>query len=122
MLHAAGVELDARDDAELVARCAELGAALHARVAPVIRADVDAGAGSPLDVIRRGLGPVNELVTSHGVPPAARDEFDARLHPDDVHGFAPASFADIDPSLQDLGVAWGAARAYVHLRRRAQDR
>jgi hypothetical protein len=57
------------------------------------------------------------------VPPAARDETDERLFPEDVYGLGPASFADIDPSVHEPGVAWGAAKAYVHLaRRRAEGR
>ena len=71
-----------------------------------------------LDTIRRRLGPVNELVAGYGVPPLVRDDFDQRAFPDDVYAFAPASFADIDPDLHELGIAWGAARAHVHLQRR----
>jgi hypothetical protein len=87
-------------------------------VRAVLVADVDAGRGSPLDVIRRGLGPLTELLAESGVPPAVRDEFEQRTFPDDLYGLAPASFADIDPALHDPGIAWGAARAHVHLRRR----
>jgi hypothetical protein len=51
-----------------------------------------------------------------------RDEFSVRSFPDDAYDLSPASFADVDPALHEPGLAWGAAKAYVHLaRRRAAD-
>ena len=37
--------------------------------------------------------------------------------PDDDYDLAPASLADVDPDLVELGVAWGAAKAMAHRRR-----
>jgi hypothetical protein len=48
-----------------------------------------------------------------------RDDAEARLHPDDVYGLVPAAFADLGPEVHDAGLVWGAAKAHVHLRRRA---
>jgi hypothetical protein len=39
------------------------------------------------------------------------------MFPDDDYGLTPASFADIDPALAEPGLAWGAAKAWVHRRR-----
>lgn len=37
--------------------------------------------------------------------------------PDLPEQHRPAAFTDIDPSLHELGLAWGAAKAHVHIRR-----
>lgn len=95
---------------------------IGSRLRAVLMADVDAGAGSPLAVLRTGLGPATETLRAMGVPPVARDEFAVDHFPDDVYDLSPASFADIDESLVEPGVVWGATRAHVHLRRRQIDR
>jgi hypothetical protein len=86
----------------------------------VLSADVDAGAGSPLAAIRAATGGVTRLLVDRGAVPPSRDEFDVRAFPDDLFGFGPAAFADIDPTLHEPGLVWGAARAHVHLRRRRE--
>ena len=62
-----------------------------------------------------------EVLRRAGVPPVARDEFAVHAFPDDDYGLTPAAFVDIDPSLQDPGVRWGAAKAHVVLSRRRQE-
>jgi hypothetical protein len=86
----------------------------------VLTADVDAGAGSPLAVIRAATGGVTRLLVDSGAVVPRRDEFDVRTFPDDLFGFGPAAFTDIDPALHEPGLVWGAARAHVHLRRRRE--
>jgi hypothetical protein len=86
----------------------------------VLSADVDAGAGSPLAAIRAATGGVTQLLVDQGATAPPRDEFDVRAFPDDLFGFGPAAFADIDPTLHEPGLVWGAARAHVHLRRRRE--
>lgn len=93
-------------------------AAVEPGVRAVLTADVDAGAGNPLAVLRSGLGPATELLRDLGVAPRRRDDFAVRHFPDDVYDLAPASFADVDEALHEPGLVWGAARAHVHLRRR----
>jgi hypothetical protein len=51
----------------------------------------------------------------------ARDEFSERNFPDDTYDLTPASFADVDPSLHEPGLEWGAAKAHVHLARRRRQ-
>jgi len=87
----------------------------------LLHADVDAAAGSPLEALRHGVGPMTEALDGFGVEPVARDAFQVAHFPDDHYGLAPATFGDIDPSLHELGLMWGAARAHVHLRRRRED-
>jgi len=100
---------------------AETMAEFSPRLSAVLHADVDAGAGNPLAVVRSSTARVTALLQAAGARPAARDEFDARAFPDDVFGFGPSAFADIDASLHEVGLVWGAARAHVHLRRRREQ-
>jgi hypothetical protein len=93
---------------------------LGPRVRAVVTADVDDGGGSPLAALRDGVGPATELLGALRVPPSRRDDFARRAFPDDVYELGPAAFADVDESLVEPGVAWGAARAHVHLRRRGE--
>lgn len=106
------------DDLEvaIAATMAELGPALTL----VLTSDVDAGAGSPLAEVRARTGRITALLADAGVAAVPRDEFDARAFPDDRYALGPAAFADIDESLQEPGLMWGAARAHVHLRRRRE--
>ena len=47
-----------------------------------------------------------------------RDRFAEQTFPDDVYDLVPASFADVDPSLHEPGLLWGAAKAHTVLVRR----
>jgi hypothetical protein len=51
------------------------------------------------------------------VPPVARDEFAVLAFPEDDYDLTPASFADIDPSVAEPGIIWGAMKAMEHMRR-----
>jgi hypothetical protein len=113
----AGVAVDegirvATDDA--AARCrVEVGARLRA----LFELDVDDQRGTPLQILRDAVRFPTEVLAAAGVPVVERDEFDRRAFPDDVYGLTPAGFADVDSSLHEPGIAWGAAKAHVHLRR-----
>ena len=41
--------------------------------------------------------------------------------PDDPYDLTPGSFADVDPSLHEPGLVWGAAKAHVVLARRRRE-
>lgn len=97
---------------------AEAVAVLDPEIERILLADPDAGAGSPLAAIRASTRPVTEQLRSLGVPPVLRDAFAVENFRDDVYDFGPAAFGDIDESLHEPGLLWGAARAHVHLRRR----
>jgi hypothetical protein len=105
----------------------DAGRAAAAEVGPEVRAllalDVDAQPTGPLAVLRSAVRFPTEVLAAAGVPGVVRDEFAERAFPDDVYGLAPAAFADLDPSLHDAGLVWGAAKAHVVLaRRRAEGR
>jgi hypothetical protein len=114
-------------DAALRAAARQAGAAAAADVGARLRAllatDVDEQRTNPLSVLRSAARYPTEVLAAAGVPPVVRGAFDERAAPDDVYGLEPATWADIDPALHDLGTAWGAAKAFVVLaRRRAEGR
>lgn len=83
----------------------------------LLGADIDAQWTSPLEIVRSLVVPITAELQTLDVPPPQRDASSIALHQDDLYNIAPATFADVDPSLHDLGLAWGAAKAHVHLRR-----
>lgn len=106
----------------LEAEAIEAGRRARAEVVPRIRAllaeDVDEQAGTPLSLLRTAVRHPTEVLAAAGVPPVERDDFARQAFPDDVYDLTPASFRDVSPALEGPGVAWGAAKAFVHLRRR----
>jgi hypothetical protein len=58
-----------------------------------------------------------EVLRDAGAPAVERDKFSRERFPDDDYDLTPATWADIHPSLADLGIAWGAAKAFEHKRR-----
>ena len=109
------------DGREQIRRAAATTAtALEPRLREVLLADVDAGGGTPLALVRDSVSLVTAVLHDLGVAPSVRDEFARRRFPDDLYDLAPGSFADVDESLHEHGLAWGAARAHVHLRRRQE--
>lgn len=104
------------------ARAREAGAAATADVAPRVRAllaiDIDEQRTGPLAIVREAVIHPTAVLVEAGVAPADRDAQAIALFPDDLYDLVPASFADLDPALAEAGIAWGAAKAHVHLMRR----
>jgi hypothetical protein len=100
----------------------EAAAAAVDEVLPPLRAllaeDVAEQRGNPLSLVRRAVVHPTRVLAAAGVVPLDRDDEARRLFPDDVYDLVPATFADLDESVLDPGVAWGAAKAHVLLRRR----
>jgi hypothetical protein len=64
-----------------------------------------------------------EVLRRFGVPTPKRDDFAAEAFPDDAYGLSPATWADVDESLREPGLMWGAWKAHTVLaRRRAEGR
>jgi hypothetical protein len=107
---------------DVLADARAAGAAAVADVVPRIRTllaqDVDVQRANPLAILRAAVAYPTAVLRAAVVAPVRRDEFAERNFPDDVYDLTPASFADIHPSLQELGIVWGAAKAHVHLSRR----
>jgi len=93
----------------------EVGAEMRALLA----ADIDDQRSTPLSLLRAAVRFPTEVLRAAGVPPVERDPIQARLLPDDLYDLSPASFADVDPSLAEPGLVWGAAKALAHRRRHA---
>lgn len=107
------------------AAAADAGRRAVADVGPQVRAllaiDVDAQQANPLALLRAAVRYPTEVLRAAGVEPGRRDEFAERAFPDDVYDLAPATWADVDPSLHERGIVWGAAKAHVVLARRRAD-
>lgn len=107
-----------RVDAEVAARAREQAARARAEVGVEVRAllrlDVDDQRDTPLAVLRRAVRYPTEVLRDAGVPDVERDEFKARLFPDDPYDLTPSSWADVDESLTEPGLAWGAWKAMTH--------
>lgn len=88
-----------------------------AKVRALLRSDFDEQRTSPLALLRSAVTYPTEVLHRAGVAPVVRDDFAEANFPDDVYDLTPAAFADVDPSLHDPGVAWGAAKAWAHKRR-----
>lgn len=109
------------DDARRVADEAE--ADVVPRVRALLATDVDEQRTNPLSIVRGAVRYPTAVLRRAGVAPVERDPMAVQQFPDDDYDLTPASFAELDPSLQDLGLTWGAAKAHVHLsRRRAEGR
>jgi hypothetical protein len=113
-------------DPRLMAAAAEAGRLARDEVAPRVRAllatDVDEQRTTPLALLRGAVRYPTAVLHDAGVPPVERDRAQARLFPDDVYDLAPATFADVDPTLTEPGLAWGAAKAWNHRRRHGASR
>lgn len=112
---------------ELTPTAIDAGARAAAEVGGAVRrllaTDVDEQPTGPLAVLRGAVAFPTEVLAAAGIPGVVRDEFAERAFPADVYDLAPAAFADLDPSLHEPGLVWGAAKAHVVLaRRRAEGR
>ena len=97
----------------------EVGAELRAFLA----LDVDRQATNPLAILRAAVRYPTTVLRDAGVPPVRRDEFKEQAFPDDVYDLVPATWKDVDPSLQEPGIVWSAWKAKTVLdRRRAEGR
>lgn len=110
---------------EVRAAAERAGDRARVEVGPLVREaleiDIDDRPASPLSILRRAVRYPTEVLAAAGVPHVVRDDVDERLFPDDVYGLTPASFADVHPTLHEPGLAWGAAKAFVHLSRRRAE-
>jgi hypothetical protein len=107
---------------EVLEAAREAAAAAVDQVVPPLRElvalDVARQPTNPLSLIRAAVVHPTRVLAGAGVPPVERDQDAVRLFPDDAYDLAPAAFADLDPSVHEPGLRWGAAKAHVLLRRR----
>jgi hypothetical protein len=120
---AAAQGLDGGDRFVLAAEAAakEAKAEVMPRIRELLATDIDAQTTTPLAVLREGIGPATAVLVEFGARPVERDDFAVRAFPGDVYALVPAAFEDVAPELRDPGIEWGAAKAFVHLRRRRAE-
>ena len=83
----------------------------------LLERDVDDQGTTPLSLLRGAVRYPSAVLEDAGVPPVGRDEVQEALFPEDRYDLAPATFADVDPSLAEPGLVWGAAKAFAHRQR-----
>ena len=113
--------------AEVAAEAVVAAEAARSEVVPRMRrlleADIDDQTANPLELLRRATGHAHDALVRIGVPGVARDDFAQRSFPGDSYDLMPATWSDIHPDLHEIGLTWGAAKAFVHkARRRAEGR
>lgn len=108
-----GASLQAQAERAGVAAAAEVGPKLHA----LLTADVDAQRANPLAIVRDAVRFPTEVLRAAGVPPRHRQQFDHHHFPGDDYGLVPMTWADLDESLREPGIIWGAVKARAHLDR-----
>lgn len=103
------------DDARAagVAAGREVGEGLRALLA----AGVDDQWTNPMTIVRRAVPHAASVLERAGVGDVERSAEDEAHHPVDRYGLTPQTFADVDPSLHELGIRWGATKARAHLAR-----
>ena len=108
----------AADEMVTAATPVVVGELLH-----VLATDVDAQDRNPLSIFRAAVRFPTAVLELHDVPPVKRDDFAVRHFPADVYDLSPATWADVDESLREPGLIWGAWKAKTVLdRRRAEGR
>lgn len=116
--HRMGAVPTAQMRADAQAMADEAAPGVLAELDVLLATDADAQARNPLSVLRAAVRHPTAVLTSHGVSAPTRDDFAVRNFPDDVYGLSPATFADVDVSLQEPGLIWGAWKAKTVLDRR----
>lgn len=116
-LGSCSAELRARADA--MARRA--GPEVIERLRAVLDADVDAQRAGPLATLRSAVIHPTAVLVEAGIPEVSRDEFERRAFPEDRYRLSPATWSDVDPSLHEPGIVWGAWKASTVLRRRRAE-
>lgn len=94
---------------------------LMPRLRRLLEADIDDQRANPLDLLRGATRHAHAVLERTGMPAVQRDQFAERSFPADEYDLVPATWADVDPSLHEPGITWGAAKAFVHKARRRAE-
>jgi len=87
----------------------------------LLNTDIDQQRTNPLSVLRKAVRYPTDVLRAAGVPPVVRAPFEEQAFPDDVYDLSPAAWRDIDESLHEPGLIWGAWKAKQHLERRRAE-
>lgn len=102
-------------DEATLARFGGAAVQLAEELAALLALPPEAQPDTPLQVLRRSVSVPTAELDRAGAEAPPRDAFDRRAFPLDRFALTPSSFADVDPSLVEPGLTWGAAKAYLHL-------
>ena len=91
------------------------------RLGVLLATDVDEQRANPLDILRDAVVGPTEVLLAAGARPVTRDAFSEERFPSDVFDLAPATWADVDESMVEPGLTWGAWHASVVLTRRRDE-
>lgn len=114
-------EIDAATDAAAALARSEVGGAVRR----LLGADIDEQGTTPLALLRAAVEYPTAVLQAGGAAAVERDRFAVHAFPADIYDLSPATFADLDPGdegLAEAGLAWGAAKAFVHRRRHSGGR
>ena len=92
-------------------------AAIGPPLRALLTADVDHQRANPLAIVRDAVRFPTAVLRDAGVTPPARSRFDVEHFPDDPYGLVPMTWRDIDESLHEPGIVWGAVKAMAHRQR-----
>ncbi len=110
----------------VAAAAAQAGVEARADVTPRVRAllgaDIDAQRTTPLGLVRAAVRFPTAVLSAAGCPEVVRDDFSVRAFPADVYDLSPASLGEVAEDLQELGIVWGASKAFEHKRRHGGQR
>ena len=116
-------DVSAEAAAEAVVAAEAASAEVGPRMRRLLETDIDDQAANPLELLRRATRHAHDALARIGVPSVVRDDFARRSFPNDAYDLMPATWSDIHPDLHEIGLTWGAAKAFVHkARRRAEGR
>jgi hypothetical protein len=103
------VEPSLRGEAEAAGQ--EAAADVGPRLRALLTEDVDRQRSNPLALVRDAVRYPTAVLAAAGVPPAVRSGFDVEHFPDDPYGLVPMTWRDVDESLHEPGIIWGALKA-----------
>ena len=95
----------------------DAGAAIGPPLRALLTADVDDQRANPLAIVRDAVRFPTAVLRAAGVEPPTRSRFDVDHFPDDPYGLVPMTWRDIDETLHEPGIVWGATKAMAHRRR-----
>jgi hypothetical protein len=90
------------------------------RLRELLESGIEQQDTNPMSILRSATSYPTQVLKNHDVPPIERDDFLEDTFPDDVYGLTPAAFSDFGQTAQELGIAWGAAKAHTHLSKRRE--
>lgn len=93
---------------------------LLARLGELLATDVDRQRTTPLSLFREAVTAATTFLREHDVPAPGPDPGAAGAV-DDVYRLGPATWSDIDPTLHEPGLRWGAWKAMTVLARRRDE-